>query len=139
MDVQVNFVGVLAGAIVSMMVGGFWYSKAGFGKDWVRLEHIDEKKAADWAPKALAGMFGLALVMAYIVAHVSYLSFQFFDNSFQSAALSSAFWLWLGLVLPVTASNSLFNQKPWKISMIHAGNWLVTLLGMGLVIGLIGV
>jgi hypothetical protein len=138
MDVEVNLVGVLAGAVVSMAVGGFWYSKAGFGKDWEKLEHIDQKKAAAGAPKALTGMFVLALVMAYVVAHVSYLSYQFFGESFKSSALSSAFWLWLGLVVPTTASNSLFNQKPWKITLIHAGNWLVTLLGMGLVIGMIG-
>jgi hypothetical protein len=139
MDVEINFIGVLAASIVSMVVGSIWYSKAVFGKIWVKLEKIDEKKAKKDAPSAISGMAVLAILMAYVLAHVTYLSSAFYtDYSYQGAALSSAFWMWVGFVLPVVASNSLFNQAPWKISAIHAGNWLVTLLGMGFVIGAIG-
>lgn len=139
MDVEINFIGVLAASIVSMVVGSIWYSKAVFGKVWLKLEKIDEKKAKKDAPNAILGMSVLAILMAYVLAHVTYLSSTFYpDYSYQGAALSSAFWMWVGFVLPVVASNSLFNQAPWKISAIHAGNWLVTLLGMGLVIGAIG-
>mgnify|MGYP001593464542 CR=1 FL=1 len=139
MDVEVNFVGVLAAAVVSLAVGGIWYSNAVFGKTWAKLRKIDEKKAKENAPKAMLGMVTLALVMAYILAHVTYLSSSFFaDYTYQGAAISSAFWMWAGFVLPVTASDSLFNQAPWKLTAIQSGNWLVTLLGMGLVIGAIG-
>lgn len=139
MDVEINVIGVLAASVVSMLVGSIWYSKAVFGKTWVKLERIDEKKAKKDAPSAISGMAVLAILMAYVLAHVTYLSSTFFtDYSYQGAALPSAFWMWVGFVLPVVASNSLFNQAPWKISAIHAGNWLVTLLGMGLVIGAIG-
>lgn len=140
MDVQVNLMGVLAAMVASMVVGGLWYSNMLFGKTWAKLSKIDDKKAKEGAPKALAGMALLALVMGYVLAHVSYLSVNFYsDYSFQTAALTSAFWMWLGFVLPITASDSLFNQAPWKLTAIHAGNWLVTLLGMGLVIGAIGI
>lgn len=138
-DVQVNLMGVLAAVVVSMAVGGIWYSKMAFGDTWAKLAKIDDKKAKDGAPKALAGMALLALVMGYVLAHVSFLSASFFTKSFQSAAVETAFWMWLGFVLPITASDSLFNQAPWKLTAIHAGNWLVTLLGMGLVIGAIGI
>lgn len=139
MDVEINMMGLLAAVAVSMVVGSVWYSKGVFGKAWADLENIDEKKAKKGAAQALVSMVVLALLMGYVLAHVTYLSNQFFtDYSYQSSALYTAFWMWLGFVLPVTASNSLFNQKPWKLSAIHAGNWLVTLLGMGLVIGMIG-
>jgi hypothetical protein len=140
MEVEVNIWGVLAASVVSMVVGGIWYSKGVFGKTWAALEKIDEKKAKDGAMKALAGMLVLSLVMAYVLAHITYLSnFFYADNSFTTSGVMTALWVWVGFVLPTTASNSLFNQKPWKLSAIHAGNWLVTLVGMGLVIGLIGV
>ena len=139
MDVEVNFAGILAAAVVSLAVGGIWYSKAVFGKTWAKLRKIDEKKAKKNAPKAMLGMVTLALVMAYVLAHVTYLSSSFFaDYTYQGAAISSAFWMWAGFVLPVTASDSLFNQASWKLTAIQSGNWLVTLLGMGLVIGAIG-
>lgn len=139
MDVEVNIVGVLAAALVSMVVGGIWYSKSVFGKTWMKLGKIDEAKAKNGAAKAMLGMAALALVMAYVLAHVTYLSSSFFtEYTYQGAAISSAFWMWVGFVLPVSASDSLFNQAPWKLTTIQAGNWLVTLLGMGLVIGAIG-
>jgi hypothetical protein len=139
MDVEINAVAVLVAAAVSMVVGGLWYSKPVFGKTWGKLEGIDEKKAKKDAPTALLGMAALSLVMAYVLAHVTYISDQFFtDTDFQGAALNTGFWMWLGFVAPVLVSNSLFNQRPWKSTVIHLGNWLVTLVGMGLAIGWVG-
>lgn len=139
MDVDVNIWGIVAAVVVSMAVGGVWYSKMAFGKTWMELSKIDESKAKEGAMKAMIGMLVLSVVMAFVLAHVAYLSASFFsDQSYQAAALMSAFWMWLGFVLPVTASSSLFSQQPWKLTAINTGNWLVTLLGMGLVIGLIG-
>lgn len=139
MNVEVNMLAVLLGAVSSMVVGSIWYSKGVFGTAWAKMAGIDEKKAKTDAGMALSGMFVLALVMAYVLAHVSYLSANFFtDKSFMYCAISSGFWMWLGFVLPVTASNSLFDQRRKKLSAIHAGNWLVTLLVMGWVIGAVG-
>ena len=139
MDVEVNMLAVLLGAVSSMVVGSIWYSKGVFGTAWAKMGGIDEKKAKTDAGMALTGMFVLALVMAYVLAHVSYLSNAFFvDKSFMESAITSAFWMWLGFVLPVVASNSLFDQRRKKLSAIHAGNWLVTLLVMGWVIGVVG-
>jgi hypothetical protein len=143
MDVEVNLIAVLAAAVVSMIIGSVWYSQRVFGKTWFELEKIKLDKDQMGAGKAVAtsmiGMAILALVMAYVLAHVSYLSFNFFtENDFKTATITTGFWMWLGFVLPVLASNSLFAQKPWKLTFINAGNWLVTLLAMGLTIGLIG-
>lgn len=139
MEVQINLIGVLAAVITSMVIGSIWYSNAAFGKTWRKLEDIDDNQAKNDAPKGIVGMVVISLLVAYVLAHVTYLSDSFFTGySYQSAALTTAFWMWLGFVVPVVAGNSLFNQRPWKASAIHAGNWLVTLLGMGLVIGLIG-
>ncbi len=139
MDVQINIWGVLAATLVSMVVGSIWYSKPVFGKTWMKLEKVDEKKAQKDAPKAIGGMLVLSILMAYVLAHVAFLSSVFYtDKSFTMAAVSTGFWIWLGFVLPTTASSSLFGQKPWKATAINAGNWLVTLLGMGLAIGLVG-
>lgn len=141
MEVQVDFVGVLVAVVVAMVIGSIWYSNAVFGKSWRKLENIDEKKAKADMPKGMVGMVVISFLAAYVLAHVTYLSNYFYaqDYSFEASALMTAFWMWLGFVLPVLASNSLFNQRPWKSTAIHAGNWLLTLLGMGLAIGLIGV
>jgi len=139
MEVEVNLMAVLLAVISSMIVGGLWYSDALFGKSWAKMAGIDKSKQSSGAGMALAGMFVLGLVMAYVLAHISYLSAQFFtDYSFLKAAINTGFWVWLGFVLPVTASNMLFEQKRKKLTAINAGNWLVTLLVMGWVIGAVG-
>lgn len=139
MEVEVNLMAVLLAAISSMVVGGIWYSNAAFGKAWAKMAGIDEAKQKKDAATGLSGMFVLSLVMAYVLAHVTFLSAEYFtDRSFLSAGLNSGFWMWLGFVLPVVASNSLFEQKRKKLTAIHAGNWLVTLVVMGWVIGAVG-
>lgn len=142
MDIQVNLVAVAVATLVSLVVGSIWYSKAMFGKEWMKMEGVDEKKAQKNAGKAIGGMVLMAILMAYILAHLVYLSNSFYaeqDYSYLSSGVLTGFYVWLGFVMPVVASNSLFAQKPWKLSAINAGNWLVTLLGMGAVIGAIGV
>lgn len=143
MDVQVNIWGVLAATAVSMVIGSIWYSKLVFGKVWMKMEGVDEKKARQNAGKAIAGMLLLSLLIAYVLAHIIYLSNYFYATasgySFFTSGVMTGFWVWLGFVFPITASNSLFAQKPWKLTVINAGNWLVTLLAMGIVIGAIGV
>lgn len=139
MEVDINLWGVFWAAVSSMVVGSIWYSKGVFGTAWQKMAGVDEAKAKQDAPMALAGMFVLALLMAYVLAHVAYLSVSFFeDYTYQFAAISSGFWLWLGIVLPIVASNSLFDQRRKKLTAIHAGNWLVTLVVMGWVLGFVG-
>ena len=139
MDVEVNMLGVFLAAVSSMIVGSIWYSKGVFGTAWSKLAGIDEKKARQEMGMSLTGMFVLALVMAYVLAHVAYLSNAFFvDKTYTESAVTTGFWVWLGFVLPVAASNSLFDKKRKKLSAIHAGNWLVTLIVMGWVIGTVG-
>lgn len=140
MEVEINLIGVLLAAVSAMVVGSIWYAKGVFGETWAKLAKVNYEKAMqgnDWKP--MAYMFILALIMAYVLAHVSYLSQTFFDTSYLYAALSSGFWMWLGFMVPATFGNGLFEGRRKKLMGLNAGNWLVTLLVMGLVIGYVGV
>lgn len=139
MDVQVNIWGVLAATVAAMVIGAVWYSPPVLGDTWKKLVKLNEKKMKEEASKAYLGMLVLALLSAYVVAHVSYLSSQFFGASLTSAGVTTGFWLWAGVAVPVIFGNGMFEQRPVKLSAINAGNQLVTLVTMGLVIGLIGV
>lgn len=139
MEVDINLWGVFWAAVSSMVVGSIWYAKGVFGASWMKLAKIDESKQKDGAMMALVGMFALSLVMAYVLAHVTYLSVNFFtDYSYQKAAITSGFWMWLGFVLPTMAGTGLFEQRRKKLMAINTGNWLATLLVMGWVLGWVG-
>ena len=47
----------------------------------------------------------------------------------------SAFYMWLGFVLPIQATDQIFGKKNFKLLAINSGYQLLALLAMGLVIG----
>jgi hypothetical protein len=138
MDVQVNLWGVLLAALASMVIGTLWYSPALLGKEWMSLVRMDEQKAMRGRNMSIAVAFIMSLLLAYVLAHVSFLSYRFFGGSFTKDALSTAFWLWLGIAFTRTVTHDAFEQRRRRLTAINVGNQLVTMLVMGLIIGWVG-
>lgn len=140
MDVSVNYLAVFLAAASSMVVGSIWYSKAAFYERWAKLakvKPIPGFKNSDMV--VLLGMtFVASLVTAYILAHVSFLSNQFFKNEFLQDAVSTAFWLWLGLTAARMFTHDLFENRPRQLTLLSVSNELVTLLVMAVIIGAMG-
>ncbi len=138
---EVNYLAVLVAAIVSMAVGFVWYTVL-FGKPWTKLmgytkESIEKDKAN--MGKTYSISFVLALVTAYVLFHVMEMSEAYFGNPMVTTGLMTAFWSWLGFVMPVQATDVLFGgRKSWKLFAINTGYQLAQLLAMGLTIGLMG-
>lgn len=137
MQVEVNFLGVLAAMVASMVVGGIWYAKPVFGNTWMKLAKVKGDGSSVFKPMAITVV--VSLITGYVLAHVSYLSQNFFGTSFLSAALTSAFWMWLGFTAARFITHDAFEGRPMKLTLLNISNELVTFLAMGLVIGLIGV
>lgn len=138
MDVEVNIWGVLAAFVASMVVGSTWYSNSVFGKDWRKLAKLDLKKEKKEMPKAMVIMVVMSLLTAFVLAHVTYMAFTFFDYSYISSAITTSFWMWLGFVFTGTVMMGAFEQRPNRLTAINLGNSLVTFIAMGLAIGLVG-
>jgi hypothetical protein len=138
MDVQVNALGVLLAAASSMVVGSIWYARPVFGNTWMELAKVKMNKNQNNLTILMGVTFLLSLLTAYILAHVSYLSYKFFGDSFLQDSLSTAFWLWLGLTASRIVTHDLFEGRRKKLTLLTISNEFVTLLVMGLVIGLVG-
>lgn len=138
MSVEVNFWAVVLAAVSSMAIGAFWYSNAAFAKPWIKFAKLDPKNVAAGNPPALVVAFVSSLVMAYVLAHVTYLSHAFFGNSFMQDALTTAFWMWFGFQAFRTLMQDMFEGRRKKHTLITTGNALVTIMVMGLIIGAMG-
>jgi hypothetical protein len=140
MEIEVNWLAVLLATASAMVVGSIWYAKGVFGNRWIKLAKIDEKKMN--SGEGMARIMGLTLVMAlleaFVIAHVADMSKEFFGVSALSAALQSAFWLWLGISMTTVVVHDLFERRPAGLTLLTVGNQFVTLMVMGLIIGLIG-
>lgn len=140
MEVEVNIWAVLLATVSSFAVGFVWYLPSVFGEQWRKLIKMD-KKTMDKGPANSAWVLTVfaALLQAYVLAHVTYLTFSFFSgDSFLSSALTTAGWMWLGFQLTAFITHDSFERRPLRLTAINAGNQLATLLAMGLVIGWLG-
>lgn len=136
MDVAINWWGVILAALSTLVVGSIWYTKKAFGASWMKLIGKTEKELATGGVRPIVVTVIVSLVTAYVLAHVTFLSHAFFNNSWMQDALSTAFWMWLGFVAARMITHDAFEHRPWRLTLMNAMHELVTLLVMGLVIGL---
>lgn len=137
MNVEVNYVAVLLAAISAMVLGSIWYAKPVLGTAWIKLVKLDEKRAKKDAPLALSVGFIVSLLMAYILAHVTYISQEFYKVSYLESGLNTAFFLWLGIAVPTILMHGLFEQRRKKLILMTVAHEFVGMMLMGLIIGLL--
>ncbi|MFZ2555569.1 MAG: DUF1761 domain-containing protein [Minisyncoccia bacterium] len=140
MEIPINYIAVIVAAIAQMALGFIWYGPL-FGKQWTTLMGWSEaelKAGQEKMQKEGWKTYGLqligAVVMAYVLAHVSYLALIYASSPFH-AGISSAFWMWLGFIAPVMLGSVLWDGKSWKLFFLQSGYYLVGLLIMGAIIG----
>lgn len=131
-QVDINYLAVVVSALINMVLGFLWYGPL-FGKEWMKLtgltkEKVEAMKKDGSKMQVTYGMSLLgAVVIAYVLAHfVSYLQV---DTLFEGVELGC--WIWLGFVATTMLNQVLYDGKPWKLYLINAGYYFVSLLLMG--------
>ena len=136
MEVDVSVTGIILAAASVVVVGSVWYSDKMFGKQWkkiIGLKDADMKKAMG---PAMGWMVVVSLLTAYVLDHfINYIHNFETDISWVSAGFWAGFWVWLGFGLTTIIAHGVFEPRDKKVMWIHAGNRLVTLLVMGLILG----
>ena len=139
MGVEVNWVAVLLATLSTLVVGSVWYTPKVFGETWMRLVKLDRKKAEARGIQPILITVVVSFLSAYVLAHVAFLSNDFFGNSFLQDSLSTAFWLWLGITAARMITHDAIEGRPAQLTVINVAHEFVTFMVMGLVIGLVGV
>ncbi len=131
----INYLAVFVAAIVSMVIGGFWYSPLLFGKNWAEGMNFAPKDMLDMKKRANASYainFLLLLLMAFVLAHfVDYAQATTFIEGVQAG-----FWVWLGFIATVSLGSVLWEGRPIQVYLINAGYQLVSLVMMGIILTL---
>lgn len=137
MEVQVNWLAVILATLSSMVVGSVWYTPKVFGTLWMRLAKVKPSGNAKDAIRPIAITLVVSFFTAYVIAHVAFLSHNFFGNSFLQDALTTGFWLWLGLTAARFITHDQFEGRPWKLTVLNVAHEFVTIMFMALIIGLL--
>ena len=133
--VHVNYWAVLVAAIVVFVLGWLWYSPLLFYKPWMRARGLDPEAAMAGAKMPVGKLvieLVRCLVLAYIIAHFV-------------AALGISNWLiaahfglllWVAFPVVLLTGSVIWENTPVKVAAIHAGDWLVKLLVIPIIVSL---
>lgn len=126
----VNYIAIVVAALVAFVGSFVWYMV--FGKELATVSKaFAESQQQNRQPWKMLFVFGehivIALVLAYLVARAGIVGWT-------DAALLG-FLLWLGLSAMQWLSSIVYEKEPVKKAAIHAGDWLVKLIVIAVIVG----
>lgn len=128
---QINWVAALVSLIAATVIGTLWYGPL-FGKAWMAElgKSPDELKAGQVS--AMASAF-IANFIAAVILSATLVRFQ---TASLGEALTYGFLIWLAFTGGQQFMADRFHVRTVKLSLINAGNTLLTFLAMAAVIQL---
>lgn len=127
----INLIAVLVAAVASFVASGAWY--AVFGDAMVRLQAEWRGAKAPDQPEIwkMVGFFAsslvTALVMAFLIGRIDIMGWL--------DAAELGLLLWVGFAATQWLGSILGEDVPLKLAALHAGDWLVKLLIIAVIIG----
>jgi hypothetical protein len=141
MQIEVNYLSVFIAAVASMVVGFAWYSPTLFGNQWMKYMGLNMKSIKK-AQKEMGSLYMLSFVVAlfsaFVLSHVMTMSESYFGYTRLATGITSAFWMWLGFIMPVQVTDTIFGNKKWGLFKINTSYQLASLIAMGIVLGILG-
>ena len=132
---HVNYWAVLVSAVTVFILGWLCYSPLLFYKPWMRARGLDPAAAMAGA-KMPAGKLVIelvrCLVLAYIIAH--YVRVLGVSNWLM--ALHMGILLWVAFPVVLLTGSVIWENVPVKVATIHAGDWLIKLLVIPIIVSL---
>jgi hypothetical protein len=131
---NVNILAVFVAALVTFVLGAFWYSPLLFAKQWMQ--------AQGYTPERLETMKKQGTTRGYIVSLLCYLVMAYvlalLASYTNSTSVAQGLWLglltWLGFAATIGLIANMFSDKPIAAWVIDAGYQLAYLLIMGAVL-----
>ena len=104
-----------------------WYSPLLFGGIWITLSHANPSAMPLWKT-LIAPVRELlaASALAYLIVRLGIVNWK--------PAASLGFGLWLAFHAVQMAGAVIWDNMPWKLGAVHAGDWLMKMLFMSIVL-----
>ena len=133
---SISPIGFILAIIASLAIGAVWYTD--LSGPWIRANGFDENKIAKAQSGGDFSIYGTAALSHAVTALV--LSALLYQTQAYSLAggLTLALLCWLGFVITTMSVNHRFQMKPWSLTIIDAGHFLLVLLAQGALLGAFG-
>ncbi|MDP2815239.1 MAG: DUF1761 domain-containing protein [Rectinemataceae bacterium] len=137
MEVEINYLAVLVATAAAIILGTAWYGPL-FGKQWMRIVSVSMGEMTPAAKRSMMRSYAIlaltTFVMAFVLAHALSFASQITEAEGVLASVTTAIWVWLGFIAPVTLSSVLWENRPWKYWFITSGYYLVSLILMSVIL-----
>lgn len=131
----INYLAVLVAAVVSFFVGWPWYMM--LSKPWLKALGKDPETPPHPEPKPFIvmgiGLLVMAWVLAGMIGHLGQ------GQVTMSNGIISGLFAWAGFVATTMTANYAFQGRPFTLSLIDGGHFLLVLIVQGAIIGWFGV
>jgi uncharacterized protein DUF1761 len=122
---DINLVVVLVATVLSFVLGAVYYAVLG-----TRLAEVSDAAASDVKPWSVAIEVLRCLVLAAVVAGLAARA----RADTWTGGLVLGLVLWVGFPAVLWVGAIVHENSPWRLAAIHAGDWLVKLLVVGVVV-----
>ena len=132
MNTRISYIAIMTALVAAALVSSVWYSPFLFGKQWRELSGMSPAAAAN--ATIPAGKILVDLVREFVVIYVLARLVDGLRIVDWQGALRLGFWVWLGFPVQMLVGASLWDNKPWLLDLIHAGDWLMKMLVITLIL-----
>jgi len=131
---NINWLAVLAAAILRLVVGSIWFSPIAFVKPWQKLTGVTPESMQRGLARAIVIDFVMSLIMAFVLYHAVMYATSMAPNLWSGAAVG--FLNWIGFVLATHLPLWAYENRSFKLISIGTGSNLVSIVLMGALFGL---
>ncbi len=136
---EINIWAVLLATLSSMVVGSVWYTPKVFGNYWMKVAKVSPSGEAKDAVRPILITLVVSFVSALVLAGSAAISQHFYGGNFLANTLITAVILWAGFTAARFITHDAFEGRPAGLTVLNCAHELVTLVVMGLIIGLFGI
>ena len=130
MDVEINYLAIGVAVVAAFVASTVWYTV--FGAERNRLLGT----AGDASERPPVWMMLVELVRSFVVAYVLAVLFGLAGVAGFLGAVGLGLLTWVGFPVVLLVGSVIWDRVPFKLAAIHAGDWLVKLLLMAIIVGL---
>jgi hypothetical protein len=130
MDMGINYLAIGVAVVVAFVASTAWYTVFGAERD--RLLGTE----GDTSERPPVWMMLVELVRSFVVAYVLAVLFGLAGVAGFFGAVGLGLLMWVGFPVVLLVGSVIWDRVPFKLAAIHAGDWLVKLLLMAIIVGL---
>src|SRR5256886_6610662 len=116
----VNIVAILVAALLTFVLGAFWYSPVLFARQWMQAQGYTPEKVQEMKKKGMTRAYAVSALCYVVTAYVVALLAGYTNSTTLAQGLWLGFLSWLGFAATIGLAANMFSEKPIAAWVIDA-------------------